>query len=101
MAAFYEPKEGPMSDPRPTFTAAMMLALKYQRMRLNLEEVAAELGLARNTLYNLIGSGEFPVPTYLANGRRYADVRDVGEYLDQCRDEARAAFEKAKAHREA
>lgn len=81
---------------RGTFTAAMALMLKYQRMRLTLEEVAAELGLAKNTLYNLIAAGEFPVPTYVDGKRRYADVRDVGEYLDRKREEAVTAFEAAQ-----
>lgn len=85
----------------PTFTAAMALMLKYQRMRLTLEEVAAELGLAKNTLYNLIAAEEFPVPTYLDGKRRYADVRAVGEYLDRRHEEAAAAFERAQERRAA
>lgn len=82
-----------------TFTAAMALMLKYQRLRLTLEEVAAELGLAKNTLYNLIAAEEFPVPTYVDGKRRYADVRDVGEYLDRMRAEALAAFQAAQERR--
>lgn len=80
----------------PTFTAAMALMLKYGRLRLSLEEIAAELGLARNTLYNLRASGECPVPTYIEGNRVYADVRDVGAHLDQCREEAVSAFEVAR-----
>ncbi len=84
-----------------TFTAAMALMLKYGHLRLTLEEIAAELNIARNTAYNLLAAGNFPVPTYLEGNRRYADVRDVGAYLDQRRDEAAAAFEAAKEKRAA
>lgn len=83
----------------PSFTAAMALMLKYQRMRLNLEEVAAELGLAKNTLYNLIAAEDFPVPTYLDGKRRYADVRDVGEYLDRMREAAVDEWNKVQERR--
>ncbi len=85
----------------PTFTAAMALMLKYQRLRLTLEEVAGELDIARNTAYNMRSAGTFPVPTYLEGNRRYADVRDVGAYLDQRREEAVMAFKAAQERRAA
>lgn len=80
----------------PTFTAAMALMLKHQRMRLTLEEVSAELNIVKNTAYNLLAAGTFPVPTYLEGNRRYADVRDVGAYLDQRREDAGMAFKAAQ-----
>lgn len=83
------------------FTAAMALMLKYQRMRLTMDEVADELGIARNTLANQRARGDDIVPTYLEGNRRYADVRDVGEYLDRQRAAARVAFDAAQQKRAA
>lgn len=79
------------------FTAGMALMLKYQRMRLTLDELSQELGLAKNTLYNLISAGQCPVPTYAEGNRRFADVRDVGEFLDRQRNAAIKAFNAAQA----
>ena len=74
--------------PAPAFSAAMALMLKYQRMRLTVSEVAAELGIAVNTIYNRRAQGDFGVPTYEDGGKVFADVRDLGDYLDRLREEA-------------
>ena len=63
---------------------------KYGRARLTMDELAAELGWARNTVYNQVSAGTFPVATYVDGGRRWADVRDVASYLDACRARAKA-----------
>lgn len=36
----------------PALTAAMMLAIKYNRLRLNIKEIADELGISASTIYN-------------------------------------------------
>lgn len=36
----------------PAFTAAMMLAMKYNRFRVNIKEIADELGISASTIYN-------------------------------------------------
>jgi len=57
-------------------------------LRLSMDQLAAALGVARNTIYNQIAAGTFPVPTYLEGKTRWADYRDVARYLDECRDRA-------------
>jgi len=58
--------------------------------RLTMDQLAAELGLARNTVYNQVAAGSFPVATYVEGGKRWADARDVSSYLDACRARAKA-----------
>ena len=54
--------------------------------RMDMDELAAVLKIARHTINNQVSDGSFPVPTYRAHGRRFADIRDVADYLDQCRE---------------
>jgi hypothetical protein len=56
--------------------------------RLNMDQLAKALGIAKNTIYNQVGAGTFPVKTYLDGGKRYADFRDVAEHLESCREGA-------------
>ena len=56
--------------------------------RLNVDNLAQVLGMARHTINNQIGDGSFPVPTYRDVGKRWADYRDVDAYLDKCREAA-------------
>lgn len=72
--------------------ASKMLERKYKRIRITLPELAAELGLSPDTLYNQRSSGKLQIPTLRDGGKVFADVRDVGEYLDKMRAEACAAF---------
>ena len=44
---------------------------------------------AFGTVRNRITSGTLGIPTYV-DGRRYADFRDVAQYLDDCRARASA-----------
>lgn len=61
------------------------LAEKYGRFRLTLSEVATELGIAEQTLRNRMSRGEFKW-IYSDGGRlRFADARDVAQYLDSAR----------------
>lgn len=71
----------------PAFTAAMMLAMKYNRFRVNIKEVADELGISASTIYNRRAQGTFCVPLY-EDGGVWADVRDLGDYIDRMRSEA-------------
>lgn len=73
--------------------AQMVLIDKYG-LRLNLDQLAEALGLAKGTITNQIGAGTFPIPTYL-DGKRYADARDVAEYFDLCRERAHADLQDA------
>lgn len=57
--------------------------------RLTVEQMAEALQIGKSTIHNQIGADTFPIPTYLDQRTRFADVRDVAKYLDDCR--ARAA----------
>ena len=59
--------------------------------RLDMEQLAAVLRIARSTVANRICSNTFPIRTYLDVGGRYADYRDVAQHLDRCRREAEKA----------
>lgn len=59
--------------------------------RLGTDELAAVLGVTPKTLGNKLHRGEVPIVTYKDNGKVWADVRDVAEYLDECRARAKAA----------
>lgn len=57
-------------------------------LRLPVEKIAEVLGVSKGTLYNQLSAGTCPIATYLDQGKRYADYRDVADYLDQCRQRA-------------
>ncbi len=69
---------------------SQMVLIERYGLRLNLKELAEVLDMSTGTIYNQIGAGTFPIPTY-RDGKRFADARDVAEYLDQCREKAREA----------
>lgn len=56
--------------------------------RMNIEQMADVMGIAQATIYNQISAGRFPIKTYVEGKSRFADVRDVSEYFDQCRSRA-------------
>lgn len=64
---------------------AQAFLLEQYGPRLSLEQLAEVLHRAKNTIYNQVSKGTFEIPTYLDGGKRFADFRDVAEYLDACR----------------
>lgn len=62
-------------------------ALLFDRYgpRLNMDQLSDMMQIAPTTLYNQISAGSCPVKTYREGKARFADVRDVAEYLDQVR----------------
>lgn len=58
-------------------------------LRLTLEQLGLCIGISRATIYNQISRGDFNIPTYVENGKRWCDYRDVASYLDACRDRAK------------
>ena len=54
-------------------------------LRMTVEQTAHALGLATNTLYNKIAAGTLKVHSYLDDGKRWFDPRDVAAFLDECR----------------
>lgn len=73
--------------------AQMFLVMKYERMTKTLAEVCEEISLEVGTAHNKISAGTFPIPTRKEGRNRVADVRDVGDYLDRQRQEAKEAYE--------
>lgn len=53
--------------------------------RLGVEQLAEVLGITKGAVYNQISAGTCPVRTYLDQGKRWADFRDVAEHLDEMR----------------
>lgn len=58
--------------------------------RLTMRQVAEALGVGESTVRNRIAAGTITLRTYLDGGSRFADARDVAEYLDECRASSRA-----------
>lgn len=56
--------------------------------RLTIEQLAEVLHFAPTTIYNQVAVGTFGVRTYIDGKRRFADARDVADYLDECRARA-------------
>ena len=57
-------------------------------LRLTIEQLADAINIPKGTIYNRISAGRFPVKTYLDGAKRFADYRDVAQYLDECRGRA-------------
>lgn len=70
-----------------------LFLLEQYGPRLSMEQLAKVLGLAATTLHARIARGELAIPTYVDGKMRFADTRDVAEYLDRLRAEARQAME--------
>ena len=62
-------------------------ALVFERYgaRLGVEQLAEVLGVTKGALYNQFSAGTCPVKTYVDGGKRWADFRDVADYLDAMR----------------
>ena len=59
--------------------------------RLTMDDLAAVLSLEPRTLYNQASAGTLGVATYKDGAKRFADIRDVAAYLDECRGRAKLA----------
>ena len=61
-----------------------MQALLFEKYgpRLTMEQLAAVLGIHPASIYNLLSSGELPIPTYKEGSRRFAACDAVAQYLD-------------------
>lgn len=70
--------------------AQMVLIEKYG-LRANLDQLSAILETTTPNIRRKISEATFEIPTYLDGGKRWADIRDVAEYLDRRRQEARQA----------
>jgi len=72
--------------------AATMLYMKYDRVRLTIDQVAHELGMKPGTVRNQISDGSFPIPSYTEGRNRFVDVRALGKYLDERHEQALASL---------
>lgn len=68
----------------------MLLFEKYGP-RMSVEQIAEALGLAPGTLHARLAQGKLDLLTYVDGKLRFADTRDVAEYLDRMREQARRA----------
>lgn len=62
------------------------------RTLLTIEDVCDAIGCEKQTAYNEISKGVFPLPMRKQGKRWMADIRDVAEYLDAQRNAARDAY---------
>ena len=69
-----------------------LFLMEHYGPRLSMEQLAQVLGLAVATLHARIARGDLDIPTYVDGKMRWADTRDVAEYLDRKRAEARQAL---------
>ena len=82
-------KSTPMTD-MSGFMLEVYLLQRYGP-RLTMPVVAEVLQVSRWTVQRAISANTFQIATYIDNGARYADYRDVARYLDKCRQEAQDA----------
>lgn len=66
-----------------------LFLMEHYGPRLSMEQLAQVLGLAVATLHARIARGDLDIPTYVDGKLRWADTRDVAEYLDRMREQAR------------
>lgn len=77
-------------------TTFLLMARLDGRMLLSLDEVCEAIGYAKQTAYNEISAGQFPVPMQKRAGKWVADIRDVAAYLDSEREKALAEHARMK-----
>lgn len=63
--------------------------------RLGIAQIAEVLGMSAGTLHNRLYRGDIALRTYMDGGKRYADVRDLADYLDAVRATAKTQAEAA------
>lgn len=66
----------------------MIVAERYG-LRLSVAQLATVLGRAEGTIRNQISAGRLGIHTYVDGGQRWADYRDVADYIDAMRAAAR------------
>lgn len=60
-------------------------------LRLNVEQIADVLDSTPSAIHRRISDRTFDINTYMDGKKRYADVRDVANYIDTMRDAAQRA----------
>ena len=60
--------------------------------RADVESLSQIMGISKGSVRNQISAGTFPIATYMDQGKRWADYRDVADYIDKCRPKTGAAI---------
>lgn len=66
-----------------------MILIEQHGLRVDLEKLAQILDTTAPNIRRKVSDNTFLIPTYIDGGKRWADTRDVAEYLDARRQEAR------------
>lgn len=74
----------------------ILMAQFDSKLQLSLDEVCEAIGYAKQTAYNEISTGAFPIPMQKRAGKWVADIRDVAEYLDAERSAARVKHDELR-----
>ncbi|WP_454844940.1 helix-turn-helix transcriptional regulator [Ralstonia thomasii] len=75
----------------------LLLAAQFDgRVLLTLEEVCDAIAIQKQTAYNRLSTGTFPIPMRKEGRNLVGDIRDVVEYLDSQRAVAKQEHEKMK-----
>lgn len=78
-------------------SSLFLLAAQFDgRMLLSLDEVCDAIGIQKQTAYNRLSSGSFPIPMRKEGRNLVGDIRDVADYLDEQRAAARADYQRLK-----
>ena len=74
-------------------SSLFLLAAQFDgRMLLTLDEVCEAISIQKQTAYNRLSSGSFPIPMRKEGRNLVGDIRDVADYLDEQRAAARADY---------
>lgn len=68
---------------------SQMVLIEKHGLRVDLERLAVILETTAPNLRRKISEGSMEIPTYVDGNKRWADIRDVAEYLDARREQAR------------
>lgn len=76
-------------------SSLFLLAAQFDgRMLLSLGEVCEAIGIQKQTAYNRLSSGTFPIPMRKEGRNLVGDIRDVADYLDEQRAAARVEYQR-------
>lgn len=76
-------------------SSLFLLAAQFDgRMLLTLDDVCDAIGIQKQTAYNRLSAGSFPIPMRKEGRNLVGDIRDVADYLDEQRAAARADYQR-------
>lgn len=76
-------------------SSLFLLAAQFDgRVLLTLDEVCDAIAIQKQTAYNRLSTGTFPIPMRKEGRNLVGDIRDVADYLDSQRATARQEHEK-------